>query len=79
MATKNEIDSRGRKIEDEIEAMKDAPNRGIANPDLVKTIGRHWHSKRRFSWGTRYHAEGDMSAKTFDDGSRFEPVRQFVD
>lgn len=58
---------------------KDAPNRGIANPDLVKTIGRHWHSKRRFSWGTRYHAEGDMSAKTFDDGSRFEPVRQFVD
>lgn len=37
-------------------------------------VGRLRYSARRFSWAIRF----DSTARTFDDGSKWEPVQEVV-
>ena len=48
--------------------------RNLPTADLVPWVGRLWHSARRFSWVIRF----DAMARTFEDGSRWEPTDKVV-
>jgi len=59
-----------------LDAQATANKLGASTNDRVVTLGRLYHSKRRWSYGVRFELPGDLMEKVVD-GSRIVPIEQF--
>lgn len=70
-------DTNGKTIE---QARKDAQatanKLSASHGERVVTLGRLYHSARRFSYGIRFEVAGDLAPKVVD-GSRIVSIKQF--
>lgn len=73
----NTTDTNGKTIDQAREyAQTTASKVGSARGDRVVTLGKLFHSKRRWSYGVRFELPGDLTEKVVD-GLRIESVEQF--
>jgi hypothetical protein len=72
-------DIHGKTLADaRVEAQRDANRVGAARGERVATLGRLWHSARRFSYGVGFNLPGDIQVRTFQDRSVIEDLEQFL-
>ena len=69
-------DTNGKTIEQATKNAQELANKLGVGERLV-TLGRLYHSTRRWSYGVRFELPGDLTTKVVD-GSRIESIKQFL-